>query len=1569
MKAQHNIEDIYELSPMQQGILFEELSEPEAARYTVQLRLTLEGVLDVGAMGEAWEQVIRRHGLLRTGFHWKEAGKSLQVVRRAVGFAVRQLDWRALSTQEQDARLQLLLEQDRNQGFDFTRPPLMRLMLVRLSEQRCQLIWTYHHLLFDGWSLPLLLKEVFTFYEALARGETLDLPAPRPYRDYIHWLQQQDMGRAEEFWRERLRGFSSSTQLSIERPVASPGTGAQANGNSSFNKERRHGEQRVSLSAAVTAQLQALARRYQLTLNTIVQGAWALLLSRYSGSSDVLFGATVSGRPAELSGVEQMLGLFINTLPVRVKVEGGERVIEWLQQMQAEEAQVREYEYTPLVEVQRWSEIERGQALFDSILVFENYPVDAGLREQASARGGLTITAVESDERTNYGLAVAVLPGRELELRLGYETGRYGEQVIERMLGHLGVLLERMAADPQQRVSVVEMLTRAERQQVLVEWNETQRTYPQQWCLHELIEQQVKRTPEAVAVVAGGQEMTYGELNRRANQLAGYLRARGVGVEERVGVLMERCAELVVAMLAIMKAGGAYVPVDAGYPAERIRYMLEDSGARMVLTQESLVELVREEGGRGAREEERREERREVVCVESLREELERRSVENVESGVSGQNLVYVIYTSGSTGRPKGVELQHAGLSNLVAWHCQRYSLSQTTRATQLAGQAFDASVWEIWPYLSAGASLYLVPAKEARAVETLWQWLMSHRITHCFLPTPLAERVLRFVEENRESCGDISLKYLLTGGDTFRLWLNKSMPFKLVNHYGPTENTVVSTCAEIGVDEGKAGELPPIGQPIANTQIYVLDERLQPLPIGVAGEIYIGGGSLARGYLNDARLTAERFIPHPYSAEPGARLYRTSDLGRWESDGNLAFIGRADRQVKIRGFRLELGEIEAALSQHPALGEAVVLLREEASEKRLAAYVTAREGEIKPTTGELLQYLKRKLPEYMLPNLFVMLDEMPLTPGGKVDRRALPALVPPRASLDEDRALPRTLIEELLVNIYLEVLGIEQVGIREDFFELGGHSLSAMQLFTRIRNAFQIELPLESVFEGATVLGLAGKIEEALKSGRGLEKTRLERAPHRGELPLSFTQQQLWSIDQLETDSTLYNITIAVRFKGRLHISILERTLDEIVRRHEVLRTTFVTNNGRVAQVVAGQQSFSLPVVDLSGLMKSARAAESERVGRIEAKRPFKLNVAPLLRATLLRIEKEEHLAILSMHHIISDAWSLGILVREVATLYEAYLSGGESPLPELPVQFADYALWQRGWMRGEALEKQLSYWKKQLGGTLPILELPTARLRTEVVTHRGARHSFDLPATLMEELKKLSRQTGATLFMTLLAVFKVLLYRYTGQDDVIVGTPTAGRSRAEVEGLIGCFLNTLVLRTNLSGNPSFKELLKRVREVALGAYTHQDVPFEKLVEELQPKREWGRSPLFQVAFGMQNAPSAELVLPALQLSGVAFDDEVARFELTVWVEETVTGLRAIWTYSTDLFDAPAIRRMQSHYEQLLYAAAAQPSTLIDNLEMRTDAEKNQRQRREQELTGLSYKKFIDVKPKPVAV
>ncbi len=1502
------------LSFAQERLWFLDRWNPGEAVYNIPIVLRMAGELNVAALQQSLEEILRRHEALRTTFA-EENGRALQRLTPETRLELEFISLENLPEKGRRAEAQRRIVEESRRPFDLSRGPLFRGTLLRLGAREHVLVLAMHHIVTDGWSLGVLYREFAALYEAFLRGDGSPLPPlPIQYADYALWQRQWLQGEVLEkqltYWKGQLEGLPV-----LELPTDRPRPPMQ-----SYRGKRRS----FTLPAPLVQSLRELSRREGVTLFMTLLAAFQTLLCRYSGQEDIAVGSPIANRNRE--ELEGLIGFFVNTLVMRTKLDGNPTFRELLGRVKEVALGAYAHQEVPFEKLVEELKPERDTSrnpLFQVMLVLQN------AMDQDLKLSGLDVHRSYGDIGTAmFDLMLEVEESPEgLATIYEYNTDLYDDATIERMSGHFQVMLEGIVAAPGTRISDLPLLSEAERRQLLVEWNDTRTGYPRDACVHELFEVQAGRTPDAVALAFNGRELSYGELNARANQLAHYLRKRGVGREALVGICLERSLEMVIGLVAILKAGGAYVPLDAEYPRERLDFMVRDTGIRHLLTQQRLA------GNFSSIPE--------IVCLDRDWDLVSAESELNPESRAGAGNLAYVMYTSGSTGTPKGVEIPHKGIVRLVM-NADYARFGRDETYLQLATVSFDASTFEIWAPLLHGAKCVIYPA-ELPTTERLGEVIRESGVTTLWLTASLFNAVVNETPETLKG-----IRQLLIGGEQLSTpHVRKAQQglsgTQIINGYGPTESTTF-TCT-YAIPDGIASDEPlPIGRPIANTCVYILDPNMQPVPVGIPGELYIGGDGLARGYLSRPKLTAERFVSDPFNTDPGARLYKTGDLVRYRPDGNIEYLGRMDFQVKIRGYRIELGEIEAVLGQYPGIGETAVVLREDTPGDRiLVAYVVPREkGKEQIPASELRRYLQEKLPDYMVPSAFVTLEAMQRTSSGKVDRKALPAPERLHPELEKGYVAPRTEAEERLASIWKEVLNLEKVGVYDNFFDLGGHSLKATQVMSQLRRIVNVDLPLKLLFESPTISGLAEHIQSAPSGAPGIDFPELSTVSDKTNLPLSFAQQRLWFLDRLNPGGAVYNIPIVMRMKGRLDVEALRRSLEEILRRHEALRTTFAEENGHAIQRIAPEASLDLKIVDLGNLPERERQEAAERRIAEESRRSFDLARGPLFRGTVLHLSGQEHALVLAMHHIVTDGWSHGILFRELETLYEAFLTGKSSPLAPLPIQYADFAVWQREWLQGEVLQTDLGYWKGQLEG-LPVLELPTDRPRPPVQSFRGRRKSFVLSPSLTQVLKDLSRREGVTLFMALLAAFQTQLYRYSGQGDIAVGSPIANRRRDELEGLIGFFVNTLVMRTKLDGNPTFRELLGRVKETALEAYAHQDVPFEKLVEELRPERDASRNPLFQVVMVLQNAADHRIALPGVDVECASGDTGTAMFDLTLELEEDAGGISGNFEYSTDLFDDGTIERMSGHFQVMLEGIVAAPGTRISDLPLLSEAERRQ--------------------------
>ncbi|WP_099138049.1 non-ribosomal peptide synthetase [Xenorhabdus szentirmaii] len=1547
------------LSFAQQRLWFLGQLDPSASQaYHLPAALRLAGSLNRHALTFALNSLVTRHESLRTRFVAIE-GRPFQHIDPADSeFSLSYQDLRQLPATLHDQRIAELIALEARTHFDFAHGPLIRGQLLQLANEEHVLLLTQHHIITDGWSVSILVRELGDYYRAALNNDEVSLPAlPVQYADYAVWQRDPKQGAMlkaqRDFWCAQLEGIPALLTLPTDRPR--PAVQTYIGGQVPF-----------CFDAPLLASLKELGQRHNTTLFMTLLSAWSIVLARFSGQDDVVIGTPVANRPHQ--ELEGLIGFFVNTLALRIRFRDDLSVTELLAQVREQALAAYAHQALPFEQIVEALQPERSLSyspIFQVMMTLNNTP------PQQLTLPDLQLSSVEQG---HYGalfdLTLALIEtDSALVGSLSYAADLFDSATIERMVGYLKNILTAMSADDTQSVATLPLLSDAERQKLLVhfnapeDFNASEENYTEDTFIHRLFEHQSAQNPDAAAVVFGNQSLKYGELNRRANQLAHYLITLGVRPDERVAICVERSLDMVVGLLAILKAGGAYVPLDPAYPAERLAYMLGDAKPVALLTQRALA-------GRLNNVIPSTEHVMVVLDAEEQNQRLMTQPVFNPDPlarGLASHHLAYVIYTSGSTGLPKGVEMPLAALSNLLQWH--RHAPSQPSGAgktLQFAALGFDVAFQETFTTLCEGGCLVLINETVRREPHQLLRLIEQEHIDRIFLPYIALQQLAEAANDQQEAVS--CLRNIITAGEQLRITpaiqhlLQRADHCRLHNHYGPTESHVVTSYI-LDKERHSWPLLPPIGRPIANARIYILDGYGQPVPLGVAGEIYIAGAGIARGYLNRPELTAERFLIDPFSADPNARMYKTGDLGRWLPDGNIECLGRNDFQVKIRGFRIELGEIEAKLMACRGVRKAVVITREdEPGQKRLVAYLQPQDG-IELVPAELREQLARHLADYMLPGAFVTLDAFPLTPNGKLDRQSLPA--PDSSSVaTRDYVAPVGETETTLAQIWQTLLGLERVGRHDHFFELGGHSLLAVQLVARIRQTLARELSLRQLFaqpvlmqlahtlmDNTTLMDNATLTEHDTLTDHAIEMQAVIPVADRSQpLPLSFSQQRLWFIGQLDPSaSQAYHLPTALRLSGLLDHHALTVALNRLVARHESLRTRFLLVEGQPCQHVdPADIGFTLSFHDLRQLGPELHEQRVAGLAEQEAQMPFDFIQGPLIRGQLLKLADEEHVLLLTMHHIITDGWSIGVLVRELGEFYcaalnHAALNGHGDPLPPLPIQYADYAVWQHKILQGTRLTEQRDFWCHQLDGIPALLTLPTDRPRPALQSYVGDQISFHLDAPLLTSVKALGQRYNSTLFMAVLTAWSIVLSKLSGQDDIVIGTPVANRPHHELEGLIGFFVNTLALRVTLRHGSSVADLIAQVHERALAAYDHQDLPFEQVVEALQPERNLSYSPLFQVMLTLNNTPAQMLALPGLQLQPLEQPHHKTHFDLTLSLVETETGLAGALEYAADLFDATTVERMVSYLTHVLTAMVADENQPVATLPMLPPSERQQ--------------------------
>jgi amino acid adenylation domain-containing protein len=1573
------------LSFAQERIWFLEQLEPGNAVYNICRAWRLLGKLNLSTMESSLNEIMRRHEVVRSSIRVAD-GQPVQAVQPPFELNLSVIDLQATSPIRRDSEIRRRIQQAADARFDFAAGKFLRAELLRVADDEHVLILATHHIVSDAWSMGILTRELWSLYETWGAGRSSQLEElPVQYADFAVW--QRDWFRGEvlesqlSYWKEQLNDLPI-LNLPTDRPRPS--------------RQSFHGARvPIALAEPLSAAINELSAQCAVTPFMTLLAAFQVLLYRYSGQDDIVVGSPVANRSR--SELESLIGFFVNTLVLRSNLSGEPNFREFLLRVRDVCLSAYAHQDLPFEKLVQELQPERDYSrnpLFQVMFVVQNTPRPFPQPSGFSVERVDVLTATSPFDLSLY------LRERDGKLIgfVEYSTDLFDSSTMERMVGHFRTLLEGIVADPDRLISTLPLLTEEEKHRLLVEWNDTAADYPKDSCIHELFEAQVERTPKAIAVQFEGKQLTYRELDSRANQLAHYLQGFGVGLEKLVGICVERSLEMVIGLFGILKAGGAYVPLDPAYPRERLEFMLKDAQVSVLLTQAKLVE---DRGWRPVRSPSTKlrinsvegmeagdprssilNSRLTVVCLDRDWPLIAQKSDNNL--GIHSNNLAYVIYTSGSTGIPKGVCGLHRGAVNRFAWMWKVYPFQPNEMGCIKTSLSFVDSVWEVFGPLLNGIPSTIIPDQVIKEPQLLIRMLADNHVTRIVLVPSLLKGILDLDPDLQNHLPDLKL-WISSGeplsrelAERFRRCLPNST---LLNLYGSSEVSADATCYETRKTESSGGI--SIGRPIHNTQVYLLDSHLQPVPIGISGEICIGGVGLAREYLNQPQLTAERFIPNSFSGELESRLYRTGDLARYHSNGNIEFLGRVDNQVKIRGYRIELGEIETVLNQHPSVKESVVIVssfsrprrgrikvgvtpltnsvREETplslplrlrsgqafpvegegvleSDRNLIAYLVSNTE--KPLATELRSFLKEKLPEYMIPSLFVSLDALPLTPNGKIDRAKLQPPDDGRWQVTHEFVAPRTEIEELVAQVWKEVLKLEKVGVHDNFFELGGHSLLGTQVVTRLRGAVCRQIPLRALFEAPTVAQFALKIERIMQGRRFRELPPLVPVSRNGYLPASPAQEQFWIVDELLPGTELLNMPYAYRIVGSLDATVLHKSLQEVVNRHEALRTVFSEVNGRLAQVVFKTPRIKLRVADLSHLAASKREKQAIRLSRRDASAHFDLEKGPLLRTKLIRLTENEHILLVTMHHMIADQWSMGVFRNDLAALYDAFSCGRPSPFADLRIQFADFVSWQQQVLRRGLLRNQIAYWQRRLAGTLSMLEFQKDRRKERSVGFRTSRRGLEFDPTFFADISALARRESSTPFMIMLTALNILLHRFTGQRDIRIGTLAANRSLEETEKVIGYFVNTVIVCTRVPPHWTFRRLLRRVQKNALEAFAHQDIPIEELESALEKKRKTGRRPLFQVLFNYRN-----LAFQSRHVSGLTFAPWVGQnrmahpgitismLDLMIELRETSTRLTGAVVYKTDIFSEQLIGQMIDNFHVILARANLQLDCRVSNI------------------------------------
>lgn len=1501
--------NIYSLSSMQEGMLFHWILNNKSTAYFQQCTFNIKGSFDRELFGKALNQLVARYDVLRTVFIHEGLKKPQQVVLSDMMINLEYKKISYIDEMEKESLVEEFKKKDIEAGFNLAEGPLMRIAVFELNDYWHKVIWSYHHILMDGWCLGILLDELVKRYRALDNSVEVELEQVSPYRDYIKWMENWNKLDAVTYWNNRLLGASSTIVL------------GQSLSSVKANYERK--EMCFLIRENQTRNLKELAKRSNVTLNVVFQSIWVTMLQKYNNSYDVVFGAVVSGRHPEVTGIEKMMGLFINTIPVRIIADNKMSFTDLMCEVQNVSNESKNYEFLSLAEIQANSGLKHD--LINNIMVFENYPFGKSIENNDQQDNTIKITNIETFEQTTYDFNINIIPGASLiEIKFNYNGLIYDDNCIELIKGHFEKTIDIILQNPDIKLMNIDILTKKERSQILYEFNNTEVSYPNHRMIHEMLEETANQKPDNIALVFDNEILTYRQLNSKANSFGRVLRSKGVGVDTIVGIMIERSLEMIIAIMGILKAGGAYLPIDPKYPQDRIEYMLKDSGTEILVMQKRFKDVFKAGSDKSIN----------VIYVED--DSLYSGDKTNLEKLGDSNNLAYVIYTSGSTGNPKGAMINHFSVINRIKWMQKKYPIYDNDLILQKTPYTFDVSVWELfwWSFQGAGVCL-LTPGGEKYPC-TILETIEKNKVTTIHFVPSMLNVFLDYLEDIEDKNGIKSLRRVFASGEALNLsqverfnrLLHKTYGITLSNLYGPTEATVDVSYFDCSVGENQ--KVIPIGKPIDNIHLYVVDKSFKLLPVGAAGELCISGDGLARGYLKRPELTNEKFIPNPFykdimvnkqlSKKGFERMYRTGDLTRWLPDGNIEYLGRMDFQVKIRGYRIELGEIEARINEFEGITEIAVVDREDKEgNKYLCAYYVS-DHEIEDIL--LRKHLSCTMPDYMIPSFFIRLDSMPLSLNGKLDRKALPEhkMLNKKGSA---YVAPRNDLEVKMVELWKDILEVQDVGVEQSFFEVGGHSLKATTLVSRIKKVLGMELSLSHIFEYPTIRELVTKL---VKVDSNIDLSINPVAKSYG-YQLSSAQKRLYLIDTLKDVNQGYNMSAAIKITGKVDVEKFEKAFRQIVDRHESLRTSFHMLEGQPMQVVHNNIDFKLSFKNIQ-----SENVESEIEKFI---RPFDLKQAPLIRAALFSTDLQNHIFAVDMHHIISDGVSVNIIVREFMELYKGM------ELPALRLQYKDFANWQMELCERGAYDKQEQYWLDKFKGEIPELKLRTDFKRPQMQSFEGRTVIFEVDRELTDRLIKLSYEKGITLFMLLLAAYNVLLNKYTAQKDIVVGTPVAGRGHPDLEGIVGMFVNLVAIRNEIDEEDTFVKFLNEVRKSSLEAFENQDYQFEDMVEKLDIKRDFSRNPVFDTVMVFQNIDDKQMIIDDLKIEPVPYYNKVAKMDLAINVTPLEDKLLIEAEYCTKLFEEQTIKYMLKHFMRVLEIVTTEPGIAIKSIDILGSEEK----------------------------